>query len=138
MRLEGTVERAGIGNRMGLGASSSSSQRTKVGLVFLGLGLLMLLWAWGNWIYRSSNGPAEISPVAADLADVERSPAAMQAVKASPFVLMVALFLVVVFLVGSYAIVRGGRRFREALFHQKPKPTTAEDLWSMHKAPTEE
>lgn len=106
----------------------------KLGLVFLSLGVVLLIWAWGNWIYRSSNGIGDSSTMV-DRAGGVRSPAAMQAVKASPFVLMVGLFLVVVFLVGSYAIVRGSRRFREAILHERPRPTASDDVWVMHKTP---
>lgn len=122
---------------MGLGTSASSANRLKLGLVFLALGVVLLLWAWGNWIYRSSNGLNEGS-VVAEHPGGGRSPAAMQAIQASPFVLMVGFFLVIVFLVGSYAIVRGSRRLREAILYEKPKPTASDDVWSMHKTPTED
>lgn len=128
---------ASRGHAMGLGTSASSTNRLKLGLVSLALGVVLLLWAWGNWIYRSSNGFSD-GAVAAEHAVAGRSPAAMQAVRASPFVLMVGFFLVIVFLVGSYAIVRGSRRLREALLYQKPKPTASDDVWSMHKPPTED
>lgn len=122
---------------MGLGSSASSVNRLKLGLVSLALGVALLLWAWGNWIYRSSNGLNEGS-VAAEHPAGARSPAALQALQASPFVLMVGLFLVIVFLVGSYAIVRGSRRLREAILYEKPKPTASDDVWAMHKTPTED
>ena len=122
---------------MGLGTSGSSANRLKLGLVFLALGIVLLLWAWGNWIYRSSNGLNEGS-VAVEPSSGLRSPAAMQAVQASPFVLMVGFFLVLVFLVGSYAIVRGSRRLREAILYKAPKPTASSDVWSMHKVPSED
>jgi hypothetical protein len=122
---------------MGLGTSASSVNRLKLGLVFLALGVVLLLWAWGNWIYRSSNGLSEGSVTVEHVAGA-RSPATMQAVQASPLVLMVGFFLVIVFLVGSYAIVRGSRRLREAILYEKPAPTASDDVWSMHKAPTEE
>lgn len=108
-----------------------------MGLVFLAVGVVLLLWAWGNWIYRSSSGMSE-GTVSVEHAGGARSPATMQALKASPLVLMVGLFLVIVFLVGSYAIVRGSRRLREAILYEKPSPTASADLWSLHKTPTDE
>jgi len=119
---------------MSLGPSISSTHRMKLGLVFLALGVVLLIWAWGNWIYRSSTGMGESGVVLEERAG-PRSPATIQALKASPFVLMVGLLLVLAFLIGSYAIVRGSRRLREALLHQKAPPTASDDVWMMHKTP---
>ena len=103
-----------------------------LGLLFSALGVVLLLWAWGNWIYRSStmiDNPASIP----DHASAAKAARTTQAVQASPFVLMVGLLLILLFLVGSVVIVRSARRFRESVLHKKPPPTEADDVWAMHK-----
>ena len=45
------------------------------------------------------------------------------------------LILIVVFLFGSYAILRASRRFRASLTTRRPRPTDASDVWAMHKQP---
>ena len=45
------------------------------------------------------------------------------------------LILIVVFLFGSYAILRASRRFRASLTTRRPHPTDASDVWAMHKQP---
>ena len=45
------------------------------------------------------------------------------------------LLLVVVFIFGSYAILRASRRFSETLAGRSGKATDTTDIWSMHKAP---
>lgn len=50
-------------------------------------------------------------------------------------VLVYLLILVVVFMFGSYAIMRASRRFRGSLSRRKADPTEAADVWAMHKVP---
>ena len=45
------------------------------------------------------------------------------------------LLLIVVFLFGSYAMLRASRRFRASLSTRRPRPTDASDVWAMHKQP---
>ncbi len=52
-------------------------------------------------------------------------------------VLVYLLILVVVFMFGSYAIMRASRRFRGSLSRRKSEPTEAGDVWAMHKVPEE-
>lgn len=61
------------------------------------------------------------------------SPHTAQAVQASPYVLMVGFLLVLLFLGGSFIIVRSARRFRESVLRKKPAPTESDDVWAMHK-----
>ncbi len=119
---------------MTLHGSDADPKRMRVGMLFLAVGLVLLLWAWGSWVYRASVPATDVSisagsPSSAPSPDVER------AARASPAMLVGALLLVLVFLVGSYAIVRGSRRFREALLPSRPTPTASDDVWTMHKTP---
>lgn len=43
--------------------------------------------------------------------------------------------IVLVFLAGSYAIVRFSRRFRQFLLRRTEPPTHSEDVWSQHRVP---
>ncbi len=47
--------------------------------------------------------------------------------------LLVGLILVLVVLLGSFILVRSGRRWRAALDHKPAPPTASEDVWAMHK-----
>ncbi len=57
--------------------------------------------------------------------------------KALATVLVYLLILVVVFIFGSYALMRASRRFRGSLSRSKADPTEAGDVWAMHKVPEE-
>jgi hypothetical protein len=46
-----------------------------------------------------------------------------------------SLVLLLVFLVGSYALIRFSRRFGNYLFRKKSPPTKTEDVWKMHRLP---
>lgn len=47
------------------------------------------------------------------------------------------LILVVVFLFGSYAVLRASRRFKNSLASRERSPSDSSDVWAMHKAPEE-
>ena len=49
--------------------------------------------------------------------------------------LVVGFLLLLVFLIATYAMIRGSRRMRKAARHKRPPPTDATDVWAMHKAP---
>ena len=49
--------------------------------------------------------------------------------------LVVGFLLLLVFLIATYAMIRGSRRMRKAASHKRPPPTDATDVWAMHKAP---
>jgi hypothetical protein len=75
-----------------------------------------------------------------DAADGERpagepSPAQRSVLRGAALFLLVGFVLLVVFLVASYAMIRGGRRLREAASRKRRPPTEATDVWAMHKAP---
>jgi len=102
--------------------------------MFLAVGVVLLVWAWGNWMYRASM-PTEEGSFAARRVDSEPRTDALRTARSSSAVLLLGFVLVLVFLVGSYAIVRGSRRFREAFLRPKLRPTSADDVWAMHKLP---
>jgi len=45
--------------------------------------------------------------------------------------LVTALVLVLVFLVGSFIIVRSSRRYRASLERRRARPTQSDDAWSL-------
>lgn len=47
--------------------------------------------------------------------------------------LLVALILVLVVLLGSFILVRSGRRRRAALDYKPAPPTASEDVWAMYR-----
>jgi len=49
--------------------------------------------------------------------------------------LVVGFLLLLVFLIATYAMIRGSRRMRKAARHKRPPPTDATDVWAMHQAP---
>lgn len=97
-------------------ASASAGSGVGVG-VFL---LLPRLLAGAAWLAQEPAPPAESSGEDA---------------KTLATVLVYLLILVVVFMFGSYAIMRASRRFRGALSRRKADPTEAGDVWAMHKVP---
>ncbi len=68
----------------------------------------------------------------------ETSEAPPQAeVQALANLLYYLLILVVVFLFGSYAVLRASRRFRNSLSTRDRSASDSSDVWAMHKAPEE-
>ena len=84
--------------------------------------LLPELLVGAAWLARQPSPPAEPSDGDA---------------KALATVLVYLLIMVVVFMLGSYAIMRASRRFRGSLSRTRAEPTDAGDVWAMHKVPEE-
>ena len=49
--------------------------------------------------------------------------------------LLVALSLVFVYLIGVWLMLRWALRFRVAMAHRRREPTSAPDIWRMHRLP---
>lgn len=114
-------------------AFGTDQHRTRIALTFLIIGLLFVLFAWANWIYRTSTAHEESAAVRVEAG--ERLPPSTKVVRSLPLFLLVGLLLVLVFLVGSYVIVRSGRRYRAMMGRQRAAPSSMEDVWAMHQAP---
>jgi ABC-type Fe3+ transport system permease subunit len=113
------------------GGADKEQHRMKIGLVFLVVGVLLVLWAWGSWIYRTSNRTEGVA-VAVDV--THDAPAEkVKAVRAAPMVLLSVTLVVLAFLVASYVLVRASRRYRMTLERRANPPTDTRDVWSMHK-----
>ncbi len=84
--------------------------------------LLSKLLAGTAWLVQEPESPTE--------------PAGEDA-KTLATVLVYLLIMVVVFMFGSYALMRASRRFRSSLSRRKADPTEAADVWAMHKVPEE-
>ena len=52
-------------------------------------------------------------------------------------VLFVALVLLIVFVVSTFAFLRWSRHFRRWMLRKPHSPTPASDVWSMHRVPDE-
>jgi len=115
-----------------LGTPGHEEHRVRVGLIFLVVGLLLVLFAWGNWTFRASIPPDSAGVVAEAPEDTTNR---ARFVRLMPLVLLVATLLFLVFLAGSYVIMRAGRRKRELIYRRGRKPTASEDVWVMHKPP---
>ena len=115
------------------GNSESEQHRIKLGILFLALGVVLMLWAWGSWVYRASQPAEGEQPVAASPAPEEGGARPVEAARRASLFLLAGFLMVLAFLVGSYLLVRSGRRLRERLAVEPAAPTTAEDVWAMHK-----
>lgn len=124
------------------GSPGSVSSRHRVGLAVLALGLGLLFFAWVSWLYRTSNPdvalPAEVETQSSIVTPAQpgsapRSDQRAALVQAAPMLLLVTFLLVLVFLVGSFILVRGIRRHLAAGDHQRGPPTPTDDVWSMHR-----
>jgi hypothetical protein len=51
--------------------------------------------------------------------------------------LLYLLLLLLVFVLGSWAIMRGSRRFLGNILRRPAEPTPTSDVWSMHRLPDE-
>lgn len=107
--------------------------RLRTGTILLVVGLALVLWAWGSWLYRTSVAHSESVAVRVEIdegnADQE------QAVRAAPLFLLVASLLMLVFLAGSFVLVRLGRRRRQLADRKRAAATPVEDIWARHKLP---
>ncbi|MGB2987914.1 MAG: hypothetical protein WBE26_18755 [Phycisphaerae bacterium] len=113
----------------------SEHNRTRNAVICLAIGFLLVLWAWGSWSYRTSVAHRE--SVAVRVEPSEHAPDRAKIVRALPLFLLVALLLVLVFLLGSYVLVRATRRYRQSVNRRRAAPSPIEDVWAMHKLPGE-
>ncbi|UCE58369.1 MAG: hypothetical protein JSU63_13115 [Phycisphaerales bacterium] len=113
-------------------------KRVRLAIALLISGIILVLWAWGNWVYRTSNSGAGASSVqvepTAPIDEARRKAAA----DAAPRLLMYTLLLILVVLFGGYALIRASRRHYEAISRKRAAPTATEDLWAMHSLPDDE
>ncbi|MBI4718286.1 MAG: hypothetical protein HY763_10810 [Planctomycetes bacterium] len=109
-------------------SASHSDSQSRTGLIILVLGLVCVLLAWGSWVYRlSAEKPDAVLRAAGAAADTVPERAA----SGLGFLMAVALFLVLFALLGSYAILRAARRYRQATDRRPPLPSASDDVWSM-------
>ena len=52
-------------------------------------------------------------------------------------VFFLGVLLLLIFLVAAGVIIHFSRRYRQYLLRQKSTPTPSEDVWAMHRAPTD-
>jgi len=130
-----------------MGENSQGRNRTAL-LVFL-VGVILLLWAVGNLAYRSSVGTSEprgesrdsSRSTSADDKDGsvgKASPDRREVAWAAGTFLLVGAGLVFLFLLGSYILIRGSRRYRARLARRQKPPSPVEDVWAMHKLPEDD
>lgn len=80
----------------------TDARRTRNGLICLVMGVVLVLWAWGSWVYRTSE-PVEIS-TGRDQNGLQ--PAADQVVADgySPLLLVGGLFVVLLVIFAGYVL----------------------------------
>ena len=145
---------------MGFLTERNQASRVRAGLAVLVIGTLLVLWAWGNWLYRTTKlseagrnaravrvdtpspdvepgRPRRTRPgnaaVTEEAGEPEKNPALVRLAAA---VLSVGALLILVYLFGSYAIIRSARRLRAKLREpEAPGADLPPDAWSMHRAP---
>ncbi len=136
---------------MTVGSPGSEQHRGRLALLFLVIGSLLLLWAWISWIYRAS-APSDGLSVGARpamqvvdgddvepdaLAPVDQDRRREAAVRLGGPTLLAGFLLILLFLGGSFVIVRATRRYLAATLRRRGTPTVSDDVWSMHKLPNE-
>ena len=130
-----------------LGYPGTEQYRLRLGILLASFGTMLLLWAFGSWIMRDSM-PAQAKaivraqggeigiPDTGDVVDREaRRDDRAQAARALAMLFLVVLTVAVTLFVGGLVVVRAMRRHRIYLSHQRPPPTDASDVWSMHRTP---
>ena len=136
---------------MTVGSPGSEKHRGRLALLFLVIGVLLVLFVWFSWIYRAS-APTErrsvgtttamqmvvrddLEPHALPAVDQDRRREA--AVRLGGPTLLAGFLLMLLFLGGSFVIVRATRRYQAATLRRRGPPTVSDDVWSMHKLPKE-
>ncbi len=136
---------------MTVGSPGSEKHRGRWALLFLVIGFLLVLFAWFSWIHRVS-APADGLSVgtrramqAVDGDDVEsdvlppvdRDRRREAVVRLGGPTLLAGFLLMLLFLGGSFVIVRATRRYLAATLRRRGAPTVSDDVWLMHKLPNE-
>lgn len=110
--------------------------RTRVGLLCLVVGVGLLITAWGSWAYRvGSDDEPRMNVAAPGPTASEISPRQVDAAQAAQWLLMWASLLILAVIAGTYAVVRGARRFQQLADHKRAKPSPLDDIWSQHRLP---
>lgn len=129
-----------------ISAGEADRKRNRRALFVFLIGLVFVIWAWMNMVvrvmYGASNVPIDsVSPLDGDppesrtVSDERRKEKGRLLARSATPLLLVGLLLVLVFLAGTYVLVRSSRRFLERTRRERAPPTPVPDIWSMHKAP---
>jgi len=98
---------------------------------------LMSLWPswvmWGRLDWRI--GAAMVDPTTAGGAVLEQLADPAKAAPALGLLLLIGFLLTLVFLLGTFVIVRSLRRYWAAAARRRCKQTPMDDVWAMHKPP---
>jgi hypothetical protein len=127
-------------------SSDAERNRNRRALVVFLIGMVFVIWAWMNLVvrvmYRASEVPIDsVSVVEEEQTDApapstgDRKEGGRLFARAATPLLAVGFLLVLVFLVGTYVLVRSSRRFLEGTRRERASPTSTPDIWSMHRAP---
>ncbi|RJP32270.1 MAG: hypothetical protein C4547_14130 [Phycisphaerales bacterium] len=119
-----------------------SVRRTRGGLIALVIGLLLWLWVWLMVMLGTPKPPKsrishELAEGSPDMVIVTEEHSAAPDVRTAPLMLMFGLVLIILFVISSYVLIRGSRRFAASLDDRPAKPTEVTDIWSMHVVPEE-
>jgi len=118
--------------------NESPQNRIRIGLAFLVTGTLFLVWALASWAYRNTLNPEPVTSVAQE--DVDRAspapPSTEKIVRTLPMFLIIGGSLILVFLFGSYFLLRWARAYREAGIRSKRKASPSASVWDMHTVPS--
>lgn len=139
---------------MALGSGDSDQQRMKSGLLVFTVGAALLIFVWLSAMCRGTPpprgligtsthaagidpGPPAATPAGSDAANPPRAtPVEKESfVRGAAIALGAGFLLVLMFLIGSYAMVRANRRRMQAAAHVRPPPSETKDAWSMHRVP---
>ncbi len=128
--------------------SENNRGRSRAALLVFLAGVILLLWAVGNLAYRSSvttpNPPEESrdSNRSTDNDNVDSvgktPPDRREVAWAAGTFLVVGAGLVLLFLLGSYVLIRSSRNYQARLARRRNPPSPVEDVWAMHKLPQED
>ncbi len=120
-----------------------SIRRTRGGLIALMIGLLLWLWVWLVVMLSLPKEPKsrishDLAPEMADMVLVTDDSPRAQDIRTAPLMLLFGLVLIILFVLSSYILIRGSRRFAAGLEDKPAKPTQVTDIWSMHVVPDEQ
>lgn len=129
--------------------SEDDQRRNRTALIVFLAGVLLVLWAFGTLVYRTSiQRPEHIehpeqstrSPVESASASAGRVPPGLssknvKATSATAMMFLLALALLMLFIMGSYILIRGSRRYQQWVGQKRSSSTPSEDLWAIHRTP---